>query len=69
MPIFANTYVELENGTVIMGENGTSRSLYDVLETIDQNWADYEADQESILNFFRYWATKGISSWEFTNIK
>ena len=69
MPIFANTYVELENGTVIMGENGTSQSLYQVLETIDANWADYEENQESILNFFRYWATRGISSWEFTNIQ
>ena len=69
MPIFANTYVELENGTVIMGENGISQSLYQVLETIDANWADYEENQESILNFFRYWATRGISSWEFTNIQ
>ena len=69
MPIFANTYVELENGTVIMGENGTSQSLYQVLETIDANWADYEENQESVLSFFRYWATRGISSWAFTNIK
>ena len=69
LPIYANTYVELENGTVIMGENGTSQSLYQVLETIDADWAAYEENQESILNFFRYWATKGISSWEFTNIQ
>jgi hypothetical protein len=61
--------VELADGTVVMGENGAAQSLYDVLQTIDADWAAYEENQESILNFFRYWATKGISSWEFTNIK
>lgn len=69
MPIYANTYVELADGTVVMGENGTSRSLYDVLAAIDGNWADYEESRTSILEFFRAWATKGLSSWEFTNIK
>ena len=69
MPIFANTYVELENGTVVMGENGTSQSLYQVLQAIDADWTAYEENQASILEFFRSWAAKGISSWEFTNIK
>ena len=69
LPIFANTYVELENGTVIMGENGTAQSLYDVLQTIDANWADYEEHQASVLAFFRAWATQGLSSWTFENIQ
>jgi len=69
MPIYANTYVELADGTVVMGENGTARSLYDVLAAIDENWADYEEKQEAILNFFRTWVNRGLSSWEFTNIK
>ena len=69
MKIYANTYVELADGTIVMGENGTAQSLYDVLTAIDQNWADYEAQQDSVLAFFRTWATQGLSSWTFENIQ
>jgi hypothetical protein len=69
MPIYANTYVELADGTIVMGENGAAQSLYDVLQAIDNNWADYKTQQTSILEFFRAWAAQGLTSWKFENIK
>ena len=81
MKIYANAYILLENGTVIMADetagdtvadpdfDGAAYSLYDVLNAIDGNWADYEESHAAILDFYNTWAQHGMDNWQFENIQ
>ena len=58
MIIYANVYVELDDGTILMGseESGAAWSLRDVLNAISENYEDLsKADQLAFDAFMDYW--------------
>ena len=81
MTIYANAYLLLNDDTLVMadqtvsdtvndpGFDGAAYSLYDVMKTLDEKWADYENKHDQILEFYNTWAQHGMSSWQFENIK
>ena len=82
MKIFANAYIELDldgdgtkeilvADTANVGAKANGWSLYDVLNEIDDNWADYSEEvQTAVRNFYGYWADYGMDAYEpdFVNI-
>ena len=58
MKIYANVYVELDDGTILMGEegDGAAWSLREVLDAIGENYDLLSAaDQKSYDDFLDYW--------------
>jgi hypothetical protein len=58
MKIYANVYVELNDGTILMGdaEDGAAWSLRDVLDAIGENYELLSAaDQKAYDDFLDYW--------------
>jgi len=68
MQIYANAYLKLEDGTVLMGSNGTSKSMYDVMYYLNENFDSLEADvQETAKAFYAQWAGAMVS-WKLENL-
>lgn len=68
--IFANAYVQLNDGSVIMastGEESVSMSLKNVLLALDENLAAYESQLEQVVNFYNAWKT-AMTGWNLDNI-
>ena len=80
--IYANAYIQLDltgegAPTTLVADNenvgkkaGDAWSLHDVLTAIDQNWADYADDQETVKAFYEQWYDLGMSAYaeDFENI-
>ena len=68
--IFANGYLELKDGTVVMasteGET-VSMSLKDVMTSLNDNFAAYEKQHAQILEFYRTWKA-AMSGWALDKI-
>lgn len=66
--IYANTYVELADGTIVMGENGTDRSLYDVMTYLSENFETLDAGaQTQVKDFYAIWESI-MSGWNLANL-
>lgn len=58
MKIYANVYVELEDGTILVGDadSGAAWSLREVLDAIGENYESLStADQQAFDHFLDYW--------------
>lgn len=66
MKIYANPYLKLKDGTVLMAQEGAAYSLYDVMKAIDTNWVDYVAQGKAatIKEFYQTWAQYGMDTWK-----
>lgn len=72
MDIYANAYVILTDGTVLMGQDDVAYSLYDVMTTLDglietdpMNFRVYTNPARA---FYEKWQDFGMGSWEFNKI-
>ena len=66
MKIYANPYLKLQDGTVLMAQEGAAYSLLDVMEAIEANWADYVAQgkADTVKEFYQTWASCGMDTWK-----
>jgi hypothetical protein len=57
MQIYANAYLKLEDGTVLMGSNPSAKSMKDVMDYLNTNFATLKVeDQETAKAFYAQWA-------------
>ena len=66
MKIYANPYLKLQDGTVLMAQEGAAYSLLDVMEAIEANWADYvsQGKADTVKEFYQTWASCGMDTWK-----
>lgn len=68
MAIYADSYIKLYDGTVLMGENDAAKSLKDIMTYLDTNYASLSAeDQANALSFYQTW-TDSLATWELANL-
>ena len=66
--IYGNPYIQLKDETVLMGSNGTSKSMKDVMEYLNENFASLEtAEQETVKAFYAQWAD-AMTAWNLENL-
>ena len=66
--IYGNPYIQLKDETVLMGSNGTSKSMKDVMEYLNENFASLEtAEQETVKAFYAQWADT-MTAWNLENL-
>ena len=72
MPIYAQAYVTLTDGTVIVGNNGQDESLYSSMTRLDQLIKEDILLSKDYLgtarDFYNKWKDKGMSGWKLKNI-
>lgn len=69
LKIYANAYIALNNGTVLVADQGEAWSLHDVMNAIDADFADLDAEeQQNVNNFYTQWKEDGMQTWNFENI-
>ena len=68
MPIFAAAYLQLADGTVVMSDEASGRSLRDVLALADEDYDSYSMEKRLLLDgFYDRWKGSGLDS-GFTQI-
>lgn len=68
MAIYGNSYIQLLDGTVLMGSNQTQQSLMGIMEYLDTNYASLSAeDQANALAFYETWADAMVQ-WGLDNL-
>ena len=68
MSIYANPYIQLADGTVLMGNNNAQKSLKDVMDYLNTNYATLKAEeQENVKAFYTAWA-EDMASWNLENL-
>jgi hypothetical protein len=68
MKIYANAYLKLEDGTVLMGSNPSAKSMKDVMDYLNTNFATLKVeDQETAKAFYAQWADV-MASWKLENL-
>lgn len=66
--IYANSYIQLLDGTILMGANESAKSMKDIMTYLDTNYATLEAaDQANALAFYETWAD-AMAGWELANL-
>jgi len=72
MPIYAQAYAKLTDGTVVLGSNGTAESLNSTMTRLDQLIkTDNEVSRKYLHDaraFYNQWKDKGMGSWEMNTI-
>jgi len=84
MDIYANPYIcfDLGSDKILVadtknagktedaeGFDGVAMSLHDVLNALDDNYFDYDADTQAQIDaFYKKWQQKGMADWEFDNV-
>jgi hypothetical protein len=63
--IYATTYVQLADGTLILGQGNTAYSLYDIMKVLDET--AYTANAEALEAFYATWQDL-MKNWNFTHI-
>lgn len=67
MKIYANAYLRLTDGTIVLADNGVTRSLQDVMVELDTHLDNYTDKKEIILNFYKTWKD-AMATWNLNNI-
>lgn len=66
--IYANAYIELLDGTMLIDNGGVAQSLRDVMEYLDSNFASLTAqDQTQVKTFCATWADV-LAFWDLQNL-
>jgi hypothetical protein len=67
MKIYANAYLRLTDGTIVLADTGVTYSLQDVMVELDTNLEDYTDKKEIILDFYKTWKD-AMANWNLNNI-
>lgn len=68
MKIYANPYLKLTDGTVLMGNNNAEKSMQDIMSYLNENFASLGAtEQENVKSFYTTWAD-AMASWNLANL-
>lgn len=79
-PVYANAYLQLQGGTVILSDNtnydkvtdagfdGVAVSLYDVMITLDQNFSLLSASQQATVQQFAQTWRDALADWNLDNL-
>ena len=68
MAIYANPYITLADGTVLMGNNNAQQSLKDVVDYLNTNYETLDAEvQQTVKDFYTTWAD-AMATWNLTNL-
>lgn len=84
MDIYANPYIcfDFGNDKIVVadtknagktegaeGFDGIAMSLHDVLDALDDNYFNYDADTQAQVDaFYKQWEQNGMADWEFVNV-
>ena len=68
MKIYANAYLKLNDGTILMAENAAAWSMRDVMDYLNTNFETLDADiQAQAKSFYATWADV-MASWELDKL-
>ena len=69
MKIYAIPYVELMDGTVLLGESGTAKSLQDVMTYLNANIGSLDIETLfQVDDFYVRWAA-AMADWKLGNLE
>lgn len=68
MKIYANPYLKLKDGTILMAQEGAAYSLYDVMSYLNTNFETLDAQtQGNAKNFYSTWADS-MAAWKLEKL-